>query len=260
MRLHSKLVVLLCLSFLALVPACAQTLRVAAAADLQYAMGDLAKQFEKHEGIKVLASFGSSGNFRSQIENGAPFDLFFSADAQYPKQLVDGGFAERDTFTVYAHGHLVLWARPEENLDVRTNGMEALKDPRVRKIAVANPELAPYGRAAVSALQKAGLYETVKPKLIYGENISQAAQFAQSGNAQVGLLALSLTFAESMKNGQTWEVPPNLYPVIEQAAVVIHSSANKKDAKLFLDFVKGSDGQAILAKYGLSSAGGGLTK
>lgn len=256
MRLQFKLSSLLCLSLLMFVPARAQTLRVAAAADLQNAMSDLASQFEKESGIKVTASYGSSGNFRSQIQNGAPFDLFFSADAQYPMQLVDGGFADKDTLMVYAHGHLVLWARDDEKLGVAVKGLDVLRDPRVLKIAVANPDLAPYGRAAVAALQKAGLYETVKPKLIYGENISQAAQFVQSSNAQVGLLALSLTFAESMKNGEKWEVPANLYPVMEQAAVVIHSSPNKKAAQSFLDFVKGSAGQAILAKYGLSSASG----
>jgi len=250
--MRAKMLALLCL-FVVVAPLHAQTLHVAAAADLQYAMGDLANSFEKQSGIKVAASYGSSGNFRAQIQNGAPFDLFFSADAQYPKQLVESGLADGETLTVYAHGHLVLWARADEELELAKKGLQVLTDPRVRKIAIANPELAPYGRAAVAALQKSGLYDAVKPKLIYGENISQAAQFAQSGGAQVGLLALSLTFADSMKNGEKWEVPENHYPVIEQAAVIIHSSANKKAAQAFLDFVKGREGQQILANYGLSS-------
>jgi len=225
---------------------------VAAAADLQYAMGDLAGAFEKQSGIKVVASYGSSGNFRSQIQNGAPFDLFFSADVEYPKQLVANGFADGDLLTVYAHGHLILWASAEEKLDLSHRGFDALKDRRVEKIAIANPELAPYGRAAVSALKGAGVYEAVKAKLIFGENISQAAQFTQSGNAQVGILARSLVSADSMKNGETWEVPANRYPAIEQAAVVVHASTNKKAAWAFLEFVKGPAGRQILSNYGLS--------
>jgi molybdate transport system substrate-binding protein len=251
MRLASHLSVVLSLVLMA-APVPAQTLHAAAAADLQYAMGDLASQFEKQSGIQVLTSYGSSGNFRSQIQNGAPFDLFFSADAEYPKQLVAGGFADADTLTVYGHGHLVLWASADEQLLLAEKGFAALADPRVQKIAVANPQLAPYGRAAVAALQKAGWYQAVKAKLIFGENISQAAQFAQSRNAQVGILALSLTFAEGLKNGEKWEIPPNLYPVIEQAAVVLHSTTNKKAAQAFLDFVMSPAGQRILTRYGLS--------
>ena len=236
-------------------PVPAQTLHAAAAADLQYAMGDLASRFEKQSGIKVLASYGSSGNFRSQIQNGAPFDLFFSADAAYPQQLVAGGFADADTLTVYARGHLVLWASADEHLALAEKGFQALEDPRVQKIAVANPEFAPYGRAAIVALQKAGLYEAVKSKLIFGENISQAAQFAQSRSAQVGMLALSLTFADAMKNGEKWEIPADLYPVIEQAAVVVRSAAHKKAARAFLDSVKSREGQRIRMRYGLSPGG-----
>ena len=242
------------LSLLGLPPSLgAQTLRVAAAADLQYAMADLRGQFERQSGIKVLASYGSSGNFRSQIQNGAPFDLFFSADAEYAKQLVTSGFADAGTLIVYAHGHLVLWAPAEEKLGLAQKGFEALKESRIQKIAIANPELAPYGRAAVVALKRAGLYDALKSKLIFGENISQAAQFAQSGSAQVGILAQSLTFADSMKNGEKWEVPADLYPVMEQAAVVVRSSPNKRAAQAFLDFVNSREGQQILAKYGLSS-------
>jgi molybdate transport system substrate-binding protein len=256
MRLSSRFAMLSWLVLLTVPPAWTQTLRVAAAADLQYAMSDLTSQFGKQSGIRVISSYGSSGNFRSQIQNGAPFDLFFSADPQYPKQLVSDGFADGETLTVYAHGHLVLWAPAEEKLGLTTKNLEVLRDARVRKIAIANPELAPYGRAAVAALHKAGLYEALKAKLIYGENISQAAQFAQSGSAQIGILALSLTFAETMKNGEKWEVPPDLYPVIEQAAVVIRSSPNKKAAQVFLDFVMSREGQQILAKYGFCSDGG----
>jgi len=200
----------------------------------------------------VAISYGSSGNFRAQIENGAPFDLFFSADAQYPQQLVTAGVADGQTLVMYAQGHVVLWAPAGENLHLAERGFEALRDSRVRKIAIAHPEHAPYGRAAVAALQKAGMYEALKGKLVYGENISQAAQFAQSGSAQVGIIALSLTFAESMKGGERWEIPGNYYPPLHQAAVMINASSNRAAAKAFLEFIKSKEGQKILSNYGLT--------
>jgi molybdate transport system substrate-binding protein len=232
----------------------AETLRVAAAADLQFAMNDLAAQYQRTTGTKVAISYGSSGNFRTQIENGAPFDLFFSADAQYPQQLVRAGVAEAESLVVYAQGRLVLWAPSGENLRFAEKGFEALKDARVVKIAIANPEHAPYGRAAVAALQKAGVYEPVKSKLVYGETVSQAVQCAESGSAQVGIIALSLTFAESIKSGECWEIPREYYPALEQAAVMMKGSSNRAGAKAFLGFVKSSDGQKILSKYGFLPA------
>jgi molybdate transport system substrate-binding protein len=233
-------------------PGNAPTLRVAAAADLQFAMKDLAERFEEKTGTKVAVAYGSSGNFRAQIENGAPLDVFFSADKMYPQQLISTGAADGETLSIYALGHLVLWAPAGANLHVAEKGFEALKDSRIEKITIANPEHAPYGRAAVAALQKAGLYDQVKSKLVFGENISQAAQFAQSGSAQIGLIARSLTFADSMKGGEQWEIPAELYPPLEQAAVVIHSSTNKAAAKAFIEFVTGEEGRKILSKYGLT--------
>jgi molybdate transport system substrate-binding protein len=243
---------LLCVLLAAVSGARAQTLRVAAASDLQFAMNDLASQYEKKTGVKPDISYGSSGNFRAQIENGARFDLFFSADAMYPEQLVTARVAEAQSLVVYGQGHLVLWAPADASLQLAQKGFAALKDSRVMKIAIANPEHAPYGRAAVAALQKAGLYEELKPKLVLGENISQTAQFAQSGSAQVGILALSLTFAESMKNGERWEIPADYYPPILQKAVIVSASRNKSAAKGFLDFVTSEEGRRILAKYGLA--------
>jgi molybdate transport system substrate-binding protein len=251
MKISSKLAsLLLLLAFASGVDA--QTLRVAAAADLQLAMNDLAQQFEKNGGAKVAVSYGSSGNFQAQIENGAPFDLFFSADAMYPERLVKSGKADAKSLTVYAQGHLVLWAPAGEHLDIAKRGFDALKDSRVQKIAIANPEHAPYGRAAVAALKKQGSYDQLKEKLVYGESISQAAQFAQSGSAQVGIIALSLTFAESMKGGDKWEISAEYYPPIQQEAVVINSSSNKAAAIAFLEFVKSEEGRKILANYGLT--------
>jgi molybdate transport system substrate-binding protein len=232
--------------------AAAQTLRVAAAADLQFAMNDLASQFEKETGTKLAVSYGSSGNFRAQIENGAPFDVFFSADAQYPEQLVKAGVADAQSLFIYAQGHLVIWAPLGTSLHLAEKGFEALRDPSITKIAIANPEHAPYGRAAVAALEKAGLYDQVKSKLVLGENISQAAQFAQSGSAQVGIIALSLTYAESMKGGERWEIPADYYPPILQKAVIVTSSPNKNAANAFLAYVKSDQGHKILSQYGLT--------
>ena len=251
MRILAKMCVLAWLLALAMSTE-AQTLRVAAAADLQFAMDDLSGRYEKRTGTKVAVSYGSSGNFRTQIENGAPFDLFFSADVAYPKQLVSSGLADADSLYVYAYGRLVLWARAGENLRLAERGFSALTDPQVRKIAIANPEHAPYGRAAVAALQKAGLYDEVKSKLVYGENISQAAQFAETGSAQVGILALSLTFAPGTKGGERWEIPADLYPALEQGAVVIHASSNKAGARAFLEFVKSAEAREVLLKYGFT--------
>jgi len=181
--------------------------------------------------------------------------VFFSADALYPRQLVEGGAAEADSLIIYGQGHLVLWARAETGLHLAERGFEALKDARVQKIAIANPAHAPYGRAAVAALRKAGLYEQVKAKLVFGENISQAAQFAESGNAQIGILALSLTYAESMKGGERWEIPAEDYPPLLQAAVIIKASKNKGAANALLQFVGGDEGRKILLKYGLAAPG-----
>src|SRR3989440_8913100 len=163
-------------------------IHIAAAADLKFAMGELSEQFEKQTGTKVNVTYGSSGNFFSQIQNGAPFDLFFSADIEYPKRLEAGGLADARTLYEYAIGRLVIWTPADAKVDVTKEGWKSLLDASVEKIAIANPEHAPYGRAAVAALQKAGIYEQVKPKLVYGENISQAAQFVQSGNAQADIV------------------------------------------------------------------------
>jgi molybdate transport system substrate-binding protein len=230
----------------------AQEIRVAAAADLKFAMQDVAAQFEKQTGTKVDVTYGSSGNFFSQLQNGAPFDLFFSADIDYPRKLDAAGIAEPGTLYEYAIGRIAIWMPADSKVDVASLGWKALLDAGVQKIAIANPEHAPYGRAAVAALQKAGIYDQVKPKLVYGENISQAAQFAQSGNAQAGIVAMSLVVSPGMKDGKRWEIPADMHPPIEQAAVVLKSAANKDAARALLDFVKSESGRATLAKYGFT--------
>jgi molybdate transport system substrate-binding protein len=227
-------------------------IRIAAAADLQFAMQDLAAQFEKNTGTKVDVSYGSSGNFFSQLQNGAPFDLFFSADIQYPRKLESAGLAEPGTLYEYAVGRIAIWMPADAKVDVVRQGWNALLDPSVQKISIANPEHAPYGRAAVAALRKAGLYERVKSKLVYGENISQAAQFVQSGNAQAGIVALSLAISPGMEKGKRWEIPADMHPPIEQAAILMKSAKNGDGAKAFLEFVKSHSGRATLAKYGFT--------
>ncbi|MGH9742484.1 MAG: molybdate ABC transporter substrate-binding protein [Candidatus Acidiferrum sp.] len=225
-------------------------LRIAAAADLQFAMQDLAAQFEARTRSKVEVTYGSSGNFFSQLQNGAPFDLFFSADIAYPRKLEAAGFAEPGTLYEYAVGRIAVWMPANSAVDLEPLGWKALLDPSVQKISIANPQHAPYGRAAVAAMQKAGIYDEVKAKLVYGENISQAVQFVQSGNAQAGIVALSLALSPEMKDGKRWEIPADMYPPIEQAAILMKSSMSKDEARAFLDFVKSPAARKILEKYG----------
>ena len=252
MRIHLRLPVTLCVGLLAATTAWGQEIRVAAAADLKFAMAKLAEQFEKDTGTKVNVTYGSSGNFFSQIQNGAPFDLFFSADVAYAKNLEAAGFAEPGTLYDYAVGRIVIWMPSGAKGDVPKRGWNALLDASVQKIAIANPEHAPYGRAAVAALQKAGVYEQLKSKLVFGENISQAAQFVQSGNAQAGIIARSLALSPGMSDGKTWEIPAELHPPIEQASVLLKGAKNKKAGQAFLDFVKSMAGREILLKYGFA--------
>jgi len=219
---------------------------------LKFAMGELSEKFEKQTGNKVNVTFGSSGNFFSQMQNGAPFDLFFSADIEYPKKLEAAGLAEPGTLCEYAVGRIVIWTPADAKMDVNKQGWEILLDASVEKIAIANPQHAPYGRAAVAALRKAGVYELVGAKLVYGENISQAAQFVQSGNAQAGIVALSLAVSPAMRDGKRWEIPEEMHPALEQGAIVVKDAKNKDSARAFLEFVKSAAGRAILAKDGFA--------
>lgn len=244
------------LFFLPLSLSQSRELKIAAAADLQFVMPELAQQFEKQSGAHVSVTYGSSGNFFSQIQNGAPFDLFFSADIDYPRRLDAGGFCEPGTLYEYAVGRIVIWAPRESPLDFAKHGWQSLLDPGVQKIAIANPAHAPYGRAAVAALKTAGIYDRVRSKLVYGENISQAAQFVQSGNAQAGILALSLAISPNMLSGKRWEIPQDSYPPLAQGAAVLKSSKQKADARAFLEFMKTSAAKKILTRYGFHMSTG----
>jgi molybdate transport system substrate-binding protein len=230
----------------------AQTITVAAAADLQFAFQDVTARFEKSSGKQVKLIFGSSGNFFAQIQNGAPFDLFFSADLDYAKKLDAAGLAESGTFYEYATGKIVLWTPRQSALDLH-RGLQVLLDPAIKKIAIANPEHAPYGRAAVAALRHENLYDRVSSKFVLGENISQTATFVVSGSADVGIVALSLALAPALKDkGKYAEIPDDDYPPIEQAALVLKSSQQKETARAFLAFVKSPEIVNLLKTYGFS--------
>ena len=231
----------------------APELVVAAAADLSSALKDIADGYEKKTGVKVKLSFGASGALTQQIQNGAPFDLFFSADMDYPRQLIAGGAADSTSLYQYAVGKLVLWVPADSPLDVEHKGMSALLDSSVRKISVANPQHAPYGRAAVAALKHAGIYDQVSDRLVLGENVSQAAQFVESGNAQAGFVALAHAVAPAMQGkGKYWEVPADFYPPLAQGVVVLSHSQHKKEAAEFLAYVKTKETAELLQRYGFT--------
>ena len=230
----------------------ADEITVAAAADLTFAFKDVTARFQQQTGAQVKLSLGSSGNFYSQIQNGAPFDLFFSADMSYATKLRDAGLIEPGSLTEYAIGKIVLWAPSSSKVDVGA-GLSALKDPSIHKIAVANPEHAPYGRAAVAAMKHEGVYDAVKDKIVLGENISQTAQFVQSGNADIGIIALSLAMAPAMKGkGKYMAIPADDYSPIEQAAVILKSSHKKDLAQRFLAFIKTPEIIALMQSYGFA--------
>jgi molybdate transport system substrate-binding protein len=227
--------------------------RVAAAADLKFALEDLLGEFRRaHPGVGVEVSYGSSGNFFAQLSNRAPFDLFLSADADYPRRLAEEGLAAKEDVFTYAVGHLVVWV-PRAGPDVEKEGVRVLLDPAVRKVAIANPRHAPYGRAAEAALRSLGLYDRVKERLVLGENIAQAAQFVQTGSADAGVLALSLALAPGLReHGRYRELPPEAYPRLDQAGVILSWARDRGAAEEVRAFLTGAGGQAVLRRYGFS--------
>jgi molybdate transport system substrate-binding protein len=225
----------------------AANLRVAAASDLKFVLDEIIAAYTTTEPIDVKASYGASGNLFAQIQNGAPFDVFLSADTNYPRRLIESGHATN--FFLYAEGHLALWALKSSPLDVEKLGLQALLDPSVRKIAIANPAHAPYGRAAVVALKEAGAYDRVADSLVFGENVGQTAQFVQSGGADVGIIALSLACSPAMREkGKHFEIPSAL----PQGGAIITRAQNRAAADKFRDFLSSVKAKSILASYGLA--------
>ncbi len=246
----------LLLSFLTgwAVPVTAGEVLVAAAADLNYAINAMKDSFEKQTGHRVRLSLGSSGNFYSQIVNGAPYDIFLSADLAYPKKLDAAGLGEPGTLFVYAVGRIVLWAPNHMKIDFSSRGMEALADSSIRKIAIANPAHAPYGRAAVAAMEYFKVYARVRERLVTGENVMQAAQFVQSGAADMGIIPLSLALAPPMlESGKYWTIPVVSYPRLEQGGLILARARKNGDlpaALAFREWFRSRQGRAVLDRYG----------
>jgi molybdate transport system substrate-binding protein len=233
----------------------AQEITVVAAADLQFAFQEVAARFQKDCGKSVKLISGSSGNFFTQIQNGAPFDVFFSADIDYPRKLEAAGLAEPGTLYPYATGKIVLWVPNESKLDWG-RGLGVLLDPGIKKIALANPEHAPYGGAAVAAIKHENIYDKISAKFVLGESISQVASFVASGNADTGIVALSLALAPAMnEKGRYVEISADAYPPLEQAAVILKSSHKKDIARQFIEFLKTPPHSGTLAKLWLFGSG-----
>jgi molybdate transport system substrate-binding protein len=227
---------------------------VAAASDLQFALDEAVAAYRAaHPDVEVRVSYGSSGNFLAQISNGAPYDVFFSADVAYPRQLAERQLADSSTLVVYAVGRVVVWVPKSSGLDVERLGIATLTDARVKKVSIANPQHAPYGRAAEAAMRSLGVYDAVAPKLVLGENVSQAAQFVESGSADAGVIALSLALSPAMRGaGSYWEIPADAHPRLEQGAIVTSNAKDREASRQFLAFVARGDGKAILARYGFA--------
>jgi molybdate transport system substrate-binding protein len=227
-------------------------LRVAAAADLQPVMPVLSQAYEHATGIKLVVSFGSSSTLATQILGGAPMDIFLGADFVYPEKVVAAGLADATAPTAYAKGTLVLWTRKDSGL--LPLSVERLTDPRVKTVAIANELHAPYGRAAAEALRKMKMYDAVSPHFVVGENITQTAQFVESGNAQLGLISLTAASTEHFKEIGTYVlVPTTQYPPILQYAVVMKNSDRRADAHAFLDWLLSPAVQGNLPKLGLGA-------
>lgn len=253
---------LLCWSVLCLFPghaaAATQTsspLEVAAASDLRFVFEELRILFEQQTQARIRFTFGSSGQLKTQIEQGAPFDVFFSANDTLVHSLVAQGLVLPDSVRLYAIGRIVLWVRSASPLDI-DNGLSLLRDERIRFVAIANPAHAPYGLAAVQALRTTGLFESVQPKFVLGENISQTLQFVQTGNADVGIVALSLAVAPVVRTtGRYWIIPPYVHQPIRQGAGVVVRSKQPGRARAFLTFVNGPTGRPTMQRYGFTLPG-----
>lgn len=234
-------------------PLRAQTkqLQVACAADLQPVMPTLAAEYQSATGVHLVTAFGSSATLAQQLANGAPQDVFLSADSAHPQQLIDSGVA-LGPVTPYARGVLVLWARKDSPAQPLT--LDSLKSPRVTRIAIANAQHAPYGLAAAEALRKLGLYDQLQPKFAIAENIGQTAQFAESGNAQLGLISLTIASSPHFRQIGTFVRLPDVYPPIRQAAVILKSSRQQPLARQFLDWLTSPAIQQQLKSFGLDPA------
>jgi molybdate transport system substrate-binding protein len=223
---------------------------IAAAADLKFALDEIVVSFKRiHSDARIETIYGSSGQFSTQIRQGAPYDLYFSADISYPRALESEGYAASRA-KPYAVGRIVLWG---SSLDIGKMTLADLADPSIRKIAIANPRHAPYGKRAEEALRTAGVWEKVESKLVYGENVSQTAQFVQSGNAQVGIIALSLALSpELAKQGSFVLIPDSLHQPLEQGYIITRRAAANPLAHEFARYIAGKEARTIMRRYGFA--------
>lgn len=230
-----------------------ERLTIAAAADLKFALEEIVIRFNRiHPAANIATIYGSSGKFSTQIRQGAPFDLYFSADIAYPQALYEDGFAASKV-QPYGTGRIVLWS---SNLNASKMSLADLTDPAVFRIAIANPQHAPYGKRAEEALRMTGMWTKVESKLVYGENVAQAAQFIQSGNAQIGIIALSLALSpELVKQGSYALIPENQHQPLHQGFIIIKRAANNPLALAFAQFMLSEDTLSIMSRYGFELPG-----
>ncbi len=226
----------------------AEKITIAAAADLKFAMDEILTSFkQRHPGHELEVIYGSSGKFHTQIQQGAPYDLFFSADIAFPRELVKKGMAASEV-KPYAFGRIVLWSN---SLNATKMTLESLTDPKITRIAIANPKHAPYGKRAEEALRTAGLWDRLQPKLVFGENIAHTAQYVQTGSAQVGIIALSLALnSELAKKGGYYLIPEKLHNPLEQGYVITKRGADKPLAKQFADYMASKAARSVMTRYG----------
>jgi molybdate transport system substrate-binding protein len=229
-----------------------QQVTVAAASDLQFALQDILGDFRRaHPSADIRIVYGSSGNFYTQIRGQAPFDLFLSADVEYPRRLAREGLALPESLFTYAVGRIVVWALAGSPLDLARLGMAALEAPSVRHVSIANPEHAPYGRAAAAAMKSMGVYDRVAGKLVLGENVAQALEFVESGAAEVGIVPLSLADAPAVRSqGRYWEVPLGAYPAIEQGGAILARARGSRLARDLRNYLASPTASDRLKKYG----------
>ncbi len=244
-----KLLLLLA-SLISLPAVAANLLYIAAASDMAYCMDELGAAFTREvPQAKLKVSVGASGNFYAQIKHGAPFDLFLSADMTYPARLAKDGAADRASLAPYAIGRLAIWSL-DARFDVKL-GMRVFTDRRLTRVAIANPEVAPYGRAAKAALEQHGLWDSVKPKLVLGENIAQTAQFVQSGNAELGIVSLATVLAPQLKGmGNYYVIPEGSTPPIEHGMIISNKGKSNPLAARFARFMRSTAAREILVRYG----------
>lgn len=249
-KLRPALCLLLALACLPLLQA-QTTVHVAAAADLEPVLPSIFAEFQHLTGIRAAATYKSSAVLTTQILNGAPFDLFLSADVGYPQRLVAAGMADSTAPIVYARGTLVLWTRKDSHLPPPSIAL--LRSPELKTLAIANPRQAPYGRAALAALKSLHFYERLQPHIVTAENIGQAAQFVHSGNAQAGLISLTSALTPALSAvGSYFAIPRDLYPPIDQGAIVVKNSAQRAAAHKLLEFLLSPPIQAEMARRGLT--------